>query len=591
MRLLLSKFLRNYSKNYPPYTCYAGLYMPQAINETCDCETFCKFPPKGNTGIPNLELLQDNPDHKPNPIYMQNYQKRIKTYPPIKTFRPNQILLRNYSGTVHHTNTINSNIISNFHNTIQNDDTKYINIKEAHLEKIINDISNNDTINFNNLVTIQSNPQKQFKPPKHFKSGLSECGELAISYMEHVSNFKSFYGSLPCNNKPKFINLTIGGVYRKTPPKTDINSHRGYVTYLRNIDREYIRLIFKNLGIILEPDQVGVSPFRSKMALQHIFSLFKPGVMIAHNPNYKSTIDSAKIDHNHQVIEVDIKGRYTSLFDEVRKQAELMYNTDNIEIDGMGTNHIKPIILLLVCPQNPCAITMSDEEEKQLHQLIKDYPINVIHDIAYQGYTQYPRDPGKRYRDHGMPFPDQTYISIMSTSKSLYASGQPAFYTADKETLPFLTDHYQRMGTGPTSTFIHDLKYYYDTLDNTYMRSVEDKLQQPLLEYIDKNKHRWGVDYLIRPDGPPFITLDIKNKLKKLNLTSEGFRELTLRLACPVLVSDGILRIALTGFDKSEHDNILPLILDRLDYILSINQEDSILQDFVLANPMFKFTK
>ena len=190
-----------------------------------------------------------------------------------------------------------------------------------------------------------------------------------------------------------------------------------------------------------------------------------------------------------------------------------------------------------------------------------------------------------------MPFPDQTYISIMSTSKSLYASGQPAFYTADKETLPFLTDHYQRMGTGPTSTFIHDLKYYYDTLDNTYMRSVEDKLQKPLLEYIDKNKNRWGVDYLIRPDGPPFITLDIKNKLKNLNLTSEGFRELTLRLACPVLVSDGILRIALTGFDKSEHDNILPLILDRLDYILSINQEDSILQDFVLANPMFKFTK
>ena len=43
MRLLLSKFFRNYAKDYPPYTCYAGLYMPQAINETCDCKTFCKF--------------------------------------------------------------------------------------------------------------------------------------------------------------------------------------------------------------------------------------------------------------------------------------------------------------------------------------------------------------------------------------------------------------------------------------------------------------------------------------------------------------------------------------------------------------------
>ena len=120
MRLLLSKFLRNYAKDYPPYTCYAGLYMPQAINETCDCKTFCKFPPKGNTGIPNQELLLDNPHHEPEPIFMRNYQKSIKTYPPINTFRPNQILLRNYSGTVHHTNTINSNIISNFHKDSKN---------------------------------------------------------------------------------------------------------------------------------------------------------------------------------------------------------------------------------------------------------------------------------------------------------------------------------------------------------------------------------------------------------------------------------------------------------------------------------------
>ena len=592
MRLLFSKFVRNYAKDYPPNTCYAGLYIPDSFNEICDCKTFCKFPPKGNTGIPNLDLLQNNSHQQPEIVLGKKiYHKNINIHSPIKTFYPNQILLRKFSSlTQIQYDNINTKPAFHSLHTSHNNGKKHMEIVESQLKQIIDNATETNTIDFNKLVTIQSTPQIQAEPSKHFKPGLSDCGELAISYMEHVADFKSFYESLPYD-KPKFINLTIGGVYRKTPPKTDINSHRGYVTYLRNIDREYIRLIFKNLGIILEPDQVGVSPFRSKMALQHIFSLFKPGIIIAHHPNYKSTIDSARIDHNHQVIEVDIKGRYTSLFDEVRKQAELMYNTDNIEIDGMNIKQVKPIILLLVCPQNPCAITMSDEEEKQLHQLIHEYPIHVIHDIAYQGYTKNPRDPSKRYRDHGMPFLDQTYISIMSTSKSLYASGQPAFYTADKQTLPFLTDHYQRMGTGPTSTFIHDLKYYYDTLDNTYMKSVEDKLQKPLLEFIDNNKHIWGVDYLIRPDGPPFITLDIKNKLQHLNLTSEGYRELSLRLACPVLVNDGILRIALTGFDKSEHDEILPMIRDRLDYILSINQKDPILQDFVSANPIFKSIK
>ena len=31
----------------------------------------------------------------------------------------------------------------------------------------------------------------------------------------------------------------------------------------------------------------------SKLALQHIFDLFKPSVIVTHKPNYKSTIDAA----------------------------------------------------------------------------------------------------------------------------------------------------------------------------------------------------------------------------------------------------------------------------------------------------------
>ena len=75
------------------------------------------------------------------------------------------------------------------------------------------------------------------------------------------------------------------------------------------------------------------------------------------------------------------------------------------------------------------------------------------------------------------------------------------------------------------------------------MRSVEDKLQKPMLQYIDDNKARWGIDYLVRPDGPPFITLNVRDKLKELGIKSKGFRELTLRLGVPVLVNDGVVRI------------------------------------------------
>ena len=65
MRLLLSKILRIYTKNIPPYNCYAGLYMPQAIHETCDCKIFCKFPPKGNTEL-KINACQNN-------LYQESY--------------------------------------------------------------------------------------------------------------------------------------------------------------------------------------------------------------------------------------------------------------------------------------------------------------------------------------------------------------------------------------------------------------------------------------------------------------------------------------------------------------------------------------
>merc|ERR1712188_340259 len=97
----------------------------------------------------------------------------------------------------------------------------------------------------------------------------------------------------------------------------------------------------------------------------------------------------------------------------------------------------------------------------------------------------------------------------------MYASGQPALYMADKDSLPFLVDHYQRVATGPTSVFVHDLPYYRDT---------------------------------------------------------------------------GVLRIALTGFDKSKHDEVLPKILERLDFIMSLGPDDEIVTTFKQYNPFYAST-
>jgi hypothetical protein len=143
------------------------------------------------------------------------------------------------------------------------------------------------------------------------------------------------------------------------------------------------------------------------------------------------------------------------------------------------------------------------------------------------------------------------------------------------------------MGTGPTSTFVHDLEYYFDTLDGSYMPAVEDNLQRPLMDFIDANMDRWGIKYLMRPDGPPFITLDVTEKMAEFGIDSKGFREITLRMGAPMLVTCGMLRVSLTGFDKSQHATVLPVIKQKLDDILSLDEHSEVVAAFKEANPIY----
>ena len=52
----------------------------------------------------------------------------------------------------------------------------------------------------------------------------------------------------------------------------------------------------------------------------------------------------------------------------------------------------------------------------------------------------------------------------------------------------------------------------------------------------------------------------------------------------------GVLRIALTGFDKSKHDEVLPKILERLDFIMSLGPDDEIVTTFKQYNPFYAST-
>ena len=106
---------------------------------------------------------------------------------------------------------------------------------------------------------------------------------------------------------PPFFNLTIGGVYRDTPDRTAgqfTNVSRGYVTHATAKDKEVVADIFNRLGVDVEPRQVDVSPLRSKVFLQHLLSLFKPGVVVAHAPTYASTTDAARNTSGHEVVSI-----------------------------------------------------------------------------------------------------------------------------------------------------------------------------------------------------------------------------------------------------------------------------------------------
>mmetsp|Transcript_31350 Transcript_31350/g.94059 ORF Transcript_31350/g.94059 Transcript_31350/m.94059 type:complete len:910 (+) Transcript_31350:681-3410(+) len=427
------------------------------------------------------------------------------------------------------------------------------------------------------LVKVQCHHFQKPMMPDIFVSGLRDMGEHAMSFQERLGEYKAFYEALP--GAPPFYNLTIGGVYRDTPDRTEFsNVSRGYVTHATATDKAIVAEIFARLGVDVEPKKVGISPLRSKVFLQHLLSLFKPGKVVAHMPTYASTTDAGKNTSGHEIVAVPATeaNRFAGLFKAAR-EASAAAKPD------------EPVVLLLLEPHNPTAIAMNADEVEEFHDVVRDCPnLSVIHDIAYQGYQPQQQDSGKRYRDDGMPHKDQIYVAVLSTSKSMYASGQPALYMADKNSLPFLVDHYQRVATGPTSVFVHDLPYYRDTLDDEYMPSVYEKLQKPMLKFIDERKAAWGCDYLARPDGPPFITLDVRDKLAALGLSNKGFRELSLRLGCPLLCDTGVLRIALTGFDKSKHDEVLPHILERLDMLMSLQADDELIVAFKQYNPYYR---
>ena len=51
MKLITSKIIRKLKNEKIPRNCYAFQYLPNSKDETCNCKIFCKFPPKGNTGM------------------------------------------------------------------------------------------------------------------------------------------------------------------------------------------------------------------------------------------------------------------------------------------------------------------------------------------------------------------------------------------------------------------------------------------------------------------------------------------------------------------------------------------------------------
>ena len=61
-------------------------------------------------------------------------------------------------------------------------------------------------------------------------------------------------------------------------------------------------------------------------------------------------------------------------------------------------------------------------------------------------------------------------------------------------------------------------------------------------------------------------------------MSDSDFRELSLRMACPILTNNGCLRIALTGFEQKYHADIVHDIQERLDCLFTLTKKDDIIK-------------
>ena len=122
------------------------------------------------------------------------------------------------------------------------------------------------------LMKIQAHHFQKPVIPDTFGTGLVDMGEHAMSFQERLGEYKAFYenlqvtsglpGASPTNPvpPPPFYNLTIGGVYRDTPDRTEFkNVSRGYVTHATPKDKELVADIFQRLGVDVQPRQVAIS--------------------------------------------------------------------------------------------------------------------------------------------------------------------------------------------------------------------------------------------------------------------------------------------------------------------------------------------
>lgn len=58
-RFHLSKFIRKINNTPSPQKCFAIQYIPDSLNDVCDCKTSCKYGPKNGNFIYNLFEYQN----------------------------------------------------------------------------------------------------------------------------------------------------------------------------------------------------------------------------------------------------------------------------------------------------------------------------------------------------------------------------------------------------------------------------------------------------------------------------------------------------------------------------------------------------